>query len=101
MAKKNALDERMVPGVKVRLSGKFLRSTGQTAGGEGSKVWTVQECPCAMCKARDFQAVAVNETKSDLSYWSDEELAAMPYLKVRHIAKCNLTIVGVPSSRDA
>lgn len=103
-AKKSSLNERMVPGVKVRLSGQFLRSTGQYTSSEARKVWTVQECPCRSCKAKDgFTTVAVNETKDkdDLRYFSTEELETMPYLKMRHIARCNLTIVGELSVRDA
>lgn len=40
----------------VRLSGKFLRNTGQVTGGEGEKVWTAVLCICPLC-ARDFVAV--------------------------------------------
>ena len=34
------------PGTRVRLTGRFLKSTGQQAGDEGSKVWTVRACKC-------------------------------------------------------
>lgn len=47
------------PGTRVRLTGAFLRSTGQIAGGEGTRVWTVAACGCGLCAFGDF--VAVNE----------------------------------------
>lgn len=48
------------PGAKVRLTGDFLRSTGQVVGGEGHSRWTVVACECGLCKSGSF--VAVNET---------------------------------------
>jgi hypothetical protein len=94
----NYYDALMVPGTTVRLSGKFLRNTGQMLGGEGLSRWIVQECPCPSCK--DGTTVATNELKSDLGYWTAEELEKEPYLKMRHIARCNLSILGVLTLRD-
>ena len=37
------------PGARVRLTGKFLRNTGQQIGAEGLSTWTVQACDCELC----------------------------------------------------
>jgi len=51
----------MKPGDAVRLTGEFLRNTGQAARGEeGRKRWTVVACNCGLCKLGGF--VAVDET---------------------------------------
>ncbi len=75
-----AYDALMVPGVRVRLTGKFLANTGQRTGGEGRKVWEI---------------LAV-----DGDYWTTAEHAANPNLKDRRIAKANLAVVGKPTHRD-
>ena len=50
-------------GDKVRLTGKFLRNTGQVAGGEGQSRWKVVDHGyCSLCM-RDF--VAVDERSYD------------------------------------
>lgn len=88
------LDAAMVPGTRVRLSGKFLANTGQRKGGEGAKTWTVL----------DFSAgspswVVVDE-RTDTSCYTAAELEADPSLVWRRIARANLTIVGRPSVRN-
>ncbi len=82
------------PGDRVRLSGKFLRSTGQGVGGEGRKTWTV--------KALSFGFVVVDEELSPaaLQGYTAEELAADPHLRYRRFAPGNLVRVGTPSHRD-
>ena len=77
----------MKVGDRVQLTGKFLRSTGQIAGGEGQSVWTIVNCPCSMCASGMY--VAVNEPSYD-----DPE-------RPRHMAEANLKLFGKPSSRDA
>lgn len=93
-------DSKMVPGTTVKLSGKFLKNTGQHLGHAGLDRWVVQECPCSGCK--NGQLVATNEEKSAdaLSMFTKEELRDMPYLKMRHIARANLVIFGTISSRN-
>lgn len=81
------------PGTKVRFHGRFLKSTGQQAGGEGQKVFTVVECGCAGCKDAAWPTVAVDERRygyDEPGYFTDEEKAAHPELKHRHIATSNL-----------
>lgn len=48
---------KIQPGHRVRLTGAFLRNTGQTVGGEGLSRWTVVSCPCSLCKSGRFVAV--------------------------------------------
>jgi hypothetical protein len=92
------LNNAMVPGVKVMLSGNFLKNTGQQCGGEGQSTWTIIECPCRSCK--DGFLVAVNAEREWATYFTPEEVAEHPYLKQRHIAKSNLVIYGRPSLRN-
>lgn len=85
------------PGTRVRLSGKFLRSTGQMAGGEGRKVWTV----LAVTKLPGgAPLLTLDEPREDMSSWTAEEIAADPSLKWRRISSFNCTIVGQLDSRD-
>ena len=93
-------DARMVPGVTVRLSGTFLKNTGQRLGSAGLDRWVVQACPCESCTTGC--TVATNEEKSDasLSLYTPAELQAEPYLRMKHILRCNLSINGVLTARD-
>jgi hypothetical protein len=70
---------RPKPGTRVRLTGQFLRNTGQMAGGEGGKVWVVQECSCGLCQSGRFVSV-------DEPAWVDP---GEDY-RLRHIAHLNL-----------
>lgn len=92
--------EKAKPGTRVRLTGAFLRSTGQIAGGEGGKRWTVVECSCKLCqgnpgpKCQDKGAwcfVAVDEPHAcqiDPTGYEDVPEAERP--KFRHINANNL-----------
>lgn len=51
------------PGDTVRMTGEFLRNTGQVAGGEGQSRWTVVPCDCGLCKTGRF--IATNEPSFD------------------------------------
>ena len=76
-----------VAGSRVRFTGVFLKNTGQIAGGEGTKTWTIVRCDCG-CEddPADYQGrlVAV-----------DEKTALDPE-RQRHIATFNLLVVGAP-----
>lgn len=77
-------------GDKVKLTSKFLRSTGQYVGGEGSKRWTV---------LRIGHFVIVDEEISPAmlqTMFSTDELAADPSLKYRRIAAGNLMLASKP-----
>lgn len=80
-------------GDRVRMSAKFLRSTGQYAGGDSHSVWTIKEIQ------GDF--AVVDEPGDDLAWFTPAELAADPSLKWRRINVANLVRVGTFSSRDS
>jgi hypothetical protein len=83
------------PGTKVRLSGKFLRSTGQLTGAAGLSSWTVLAPP------NRFGWVLVNEPSSEpFAMYSDDERRADPRLFWRRIAAEHLVIVGQLDSRN-
>lgn len=80
------------PGTQVKLTGKFLRSTGQGVGSEGQKRWTVQPCSCGLCKRGGH--IRTDEPMTvDYSSPNDppEEREA---LKWRHLAIGNVFKVG-------
>lgn len=89
-------DER-APGTRVRLTGIFLRNTGQIAGGEGQSRWNIVECHCGLCTVRGdgFAFVAVDEpheAQSDPKGY--EDLLPEDRPKWRHINVANLEVVG-------
>lgn len=43
------------PGDRVRLTGVFLKNTGQRAGGEEQSRWTVRACDCGLCASGRVQ----------------------------------------------
>lgn len=68
-------------GDTVRMTGKFLRNTGQQVGGEGKKRWTV----------KDIQgSFAVVDEDADTSYFTAEEMQKDPSLRWRRINVGNL-----------
>lgn len=73
-------------GDRVKLTAKFLRSTGQRVGSEGTKVFEV------LGFERDW--AIVNEPMFDLSYFTPAELEDDPTLKWRRIGISNLKKVG-------
>jgi len=79
----------MSPGTKVQLTGVFLRSTGQVAGGEGASKWTLVPCSCALCRDGSLSNgyfVAVDEPREV------EPGEVGP--KWRHFNAANLQVVG-------
>lgn len=83
-----AKGKRFDIGQRVRLTGAFLRSTGQIAGGEGQSVWTVQACKCGLCA--DGRFVLTDAVRENDGMFTAEEIAAEPHLKYRHINAGNL-----------
>lgn len=81
-------------GDRVKLTGKFLRNTGQHTGSEGTRVWTITGF------ANDGRW-AITDQPSDTSYYTSEEMAADPTLGYRRIAVENLYIVGQLDSRNS
>ena len=68
------------PGTRVRLTGKFLRNTGQHTGSEGQSRWTVTGCACGLCK--NGRHVATDEPGY---YFSEDGL-------MRHFDYTNLQV---------
>lgn len=73
-------------GTKVRLTARFLRSTGQYTGSDANGKWLVVTCDCALCKAGGH--CAVNEPALDYGQWDDIPKEERP--KWRHFATGNL-----------
>ena len=73
-------------GDTVRLTGAFLRSTGQYAGSEGLARWTVQAV------SKDGRIVTTNEPRADDGTFTREEIAADPELGFRHVHAGNLEL---------
>ena len=51
------LEDPVPVGARVKLTGVFLKNTGQRVGGEGAKVWTTVEHECSLCAGGRFVAV--------------------------------------------
>ena len=82
-------------GDKVKLTGKFLKSTGQQRGPEGLSTWIITGFSNGGRWAITDQPAANPE-----GYYSADELAADPTLAFRRIAVENLYIVGQLDSRN-
>lgn len=101
MASKRGLQVRPPVGSKVRLTGYFLKSTGQVKGGEGSKRWTVV-ADCGFGRPIGNQGtfcqcpwVAVDEV-DDSGLYPDIKSTRADGRLMRHIALGNLELVGAP-----
>jgi hypothetical protein len=79
-------------GQKVKLTGKFLKSTGQGRGSAGLDTWTITGITS--------NGWAITDEPTDTSYYTAAELAEDPTLKFRRIALANLYIVGQIDSRN-
>ncbi len=83
-------------GSRVRLTPKFLTSTGQRGTDEAKRIWKVQTCSCNMCTGQGFVAVDERrDTAFNLKYYKDDPeycdlLRKHPY---RHINVKNLKAV--------
>ena len=73
-------------GDKVRLTAKFLRSTGQYTGREPFNRWTITGFS-------NGWAVTDEPASNPPGYYSAEELAADPTLAFRRVATGNLELV--------
>jgi hypothetical protein len=100
MSKQRGLKVAPPAGTKVRLTGYFLKCTGQVKGGEGGKRWTVlAPYACGFgpfnCGCEDGHLVAVDEEISRIGY-EDITSTRTDGKLMRHIALANLEIVGAP-----
>ncbi len=87
-------------GDRIKLTGKFLRSTGQFTGPEGLSKWTVRACECDLCAGGDFVCTDQKATHVPGMYTA-EELATYPSLAWRHINRANVYRVGTLDSRNS
>lgn len=88
---------RFPPGTKVKLTGTFLKNTGQRTGGAGLSKWAIVACDCDLC--RDGNFVAVNEKALDYGQWNDIPKDQRP--KWRHFNHNNLMVIGAkPRAKD-
>jgi hypothetical protein len=92
---------RPAVGARVRLTGVFLRNTGQQLGGEGESRWLVVACPCRGCDdwsgPNAHPLVALDEPhEAQRDPRGYEDLAPWERPRWRHVAACNLEIVGAP-----
>ena len=81
--------KRFNVGDRVRLTGEFLRNTGQFTGAPGTSRWLIVDCKCDACVHGDF--VAVNEPhmcQSDPTGYEDILVEERP--KWKHIHPANL-----------
>ena len=82
-------------GDRVKLTGKFLKNTGQHTSDEGHRVWQV------LGFSMGGRLVVVDQVRDDDDgMFTPEELAADPSLKYRRIAVANLYKVGTLDSRN-
>jgi hypothetical protein len=81
--------KRFAVGDLVRLTGSFLRSTGQYTGPDAHAKWTVQDHQgCRLCA--DGRFVLTNEPRQADDMFSAAEMAADPTLAFRHVNASNL-----------
>lgn len=81
-------------GDKVRLTGRFLRSTGQYTGEDAHRVWSVLSVDARHGSC--FVVVDQEREPDQLKAWTPEELAAEPMLKWRRINAANLQHAADP-----
>lgn len=73
------------PGSKVRFTGEFLKNTGQQAGGEGGKVFTVKPCPgCNLCSSGRFLSVLDPEYPGDTRHVAVGNICGEHELTIRN-----------------
>ena len=95
--KKRGLKQAPPPGTKVRLTGYFLKCTGQTTGGEGQSRWTVVACACGLCKTGRYLATDEPNGYTEADGYTRAELDDESNgLRWRHFALANLQVVGAP-----
>ena len=78
-------------GDKVKLTGKFLKNTGQRTGSAGLSTWVVTGIDGRW---------AITDQENTLDMFTPEELAADPTLKFRRIAVSNLYKVGTLTTEN-
>jgi hypothetical protein len=86
-------------GDKVKLTGEFLRNTGQVTGEDGLSVWTVTACKCELCNTGRFVATDQNANTGMLA--TADHLAEADPATLRHLNVGNIYRLGTLDSRNA
>lgn len=82
-------------GDKVKLTGKFLKSTGQFKGPAGLSTWVV-----TAITPNGWAVTNQAVSNATLESFAADELAADPSLKFRRIALANLYVVGTLTTEN-
>ena len=105
--------ESIKPNDRVRLTAQFLRNTGQIKGPDGAQTWIVKYVrgniahvnePADLSFYTDEELTAepwLLYRVGTFSFYTDEELTAEPWLKWRAINVANLYRVGTLTARNA
>jgi hypothetical protein len=100
--------KRFLPGERVRLSGDFLRATGQYAGKSGLSRWTVVPCSCGLCTSSPGQYVAVDEKSGTfpdepmhVHVGNLEKIRGNPEAKAVRCAWCGKLMSGDAAAPDS
>ena len=93
-------------GDRVKLTGEFLRNTGQYVGSEGLSEWVITECHCDLCDTGRFVATNQNAHTFELMHRSEldksiRESGSGRESHMRHFNAGNLYRVGTLDSRNA
>jgi hypothetical protein len=99
--KQRGLKVRPPVGTRVRLTGYFLKVTGQVIGSEGGKRWTVvSDCgfgPKCLCSLGRHLAVdEPTDAETQRTTYPDITSTRADGRLMRHIAMANLQVVGAP-----
>ena len=89
--------DEIAVGAVVRLTGRFLRNTGQIAGSEGASRWKIVACECRLCRPSGdgFRCVAVDEPhEAQRDPRGYEDIPADERPKWRHINAANLELAN-------
>jgi hypothetical protein len=98
---KGGLKELPAPGTRVRLTGIYLKNTGQQRGGEGSSIWTVLPWSESGFPGRPNDSFVVVNEAQDGAMYSDITSTRPDGKFMRMINKANLQIVGAkPKAAD-
>jgi hypothetical protein len=88
------VEKRFNVGDKVRLTGKHLKSTGQTRGRAGLDKWIVQACECVQCaggqwiRTNQKSSYFTPEAYADVIGTPDYEAVQWRHIAVGNLEKC-------------
>jgi hypothetical protein len=97
--------KKLQVGDRVKLTGEFLRNTGQYVGSEGLSEWVITECHCDLCDTDRFVATNQNANTFELIHRAAldkaiRESGSGRESLMRHFHAGNLYRVGTLDSRN-